>query len=179
MDIFITEWHISDYDGRRCKSIKSQGTINGEHVYACERLSTWFRLGKYLIKHDIANYLLGITQYINNPRLKDNVKYREHLPHINKFVDINCVDDIVRIVNEQFGKDFDYIKELLMLQEELKGYESCYYHCACYRFDFDYHEFLKDKDKYQRQVWRRVKILRFKRWLHGIIHKIRGYNEKG
>jgi len=57
-EIFIHEWKIQDYAGRREPTMKSEGTINGEHVYACKNLTSWFRLGKYLIKHDHANYLL-------------------------------------------------------------------------------------------------------------------------
>ena len=46
----------------------------------------------------------------------------------------------------------DYVLTLLMLQEELKGYENCYFICACYRLDFDYVQFVKDKDVYQARL---------------------------
>ena len=149
MDIFITTWKISDYDGRRRKDIVSKGTINGEHIYACEKLTTWFRLGKYLIKHDFANYLLGITNYIHDDRLKYNVTYRDYNPATNQLDEKNCVDDIVRLVNELYGKDFDYVAELQMLQMELEGYEYCVTASMCYRLPFDYKRFLKDKNLYQ------------------------------
>lgn len=64
-EIFIHEWKIQDYAGRREPTMKSEGTINGEHVYACKNLTSWFRLGKYLIKHDHTNYLLGLLAMKN------------------------------------------------------------------------------------------------------------------
>ena len=60
-------------------------------------------------------------------------------------------DDIVRVVNRHFSGN-DYVLTLLMLQEELKGYEKCYFICAFYRLDFDYVQFVKDKDVYQARL---------------------------
>lgn len=177
METFITEWRISDYDGRRNKDIKSIGTINGEHIYACIRLSTWFRLGKYLIKHDFANYLLGVTPYIRNPRLRNSVRYSHWDAATRTHVELNCVDDIVRIVNVKFGRDFDYIGELQMLQRELIGYEWCFYVSECYGWDFDYKEFLKNKDKYRRKLYRKYLLTRFEWWLHDIIRKLKGHKQ--
>lgn len=156
-EIFITEWQISDYAGRKRKDIVSNGTINGEHIYACEQLTTWFRLGKYLIKHDFANYLLGITKYIPNERLRTNVQYREYYPATNQMIEINCVDDIVRIIHEKFGEDFDYVAELQMLQKELVGYEWCFNVSMCYDWDFDYKRFLKSKTLYK--SWLKLRYL--------------------
>lgn len=173
-ETFITEWKISDYDGRRDNNIMSIGTINGEHVYACERLTTWFRLGKYIIKHDFANYLLGVTPYIPNERLRTNVRYRHWDAATRTWWDMYCVDDIVSIVNKKFGKDFDYIGELLMLQRELVGYEWCFDVSRCYGWNFDYKEFLKGKDKYRRKLRRKYLITRFEWWLHYVIRKIGG-----
>lgn len=150
-EIFIHEWHISDYDGRREPSMMSEGTINGEHVYACKRLSTWFRLGDYLIKHDQANYLLGLTRNMSRDEFRHNVKVWDWNKETNTMKHTNCVDEIVNLVNQHFSGN-DYVNTLLMLQEELKGYEKCYYISDCYRLDFDYKLFIKDKDAYQKQL---------------------------
>ena len=76
-EIFIHEWKIQDYAGRREPTMKSEGTINGEHVYACKNLTSWFRLGKYLIKHDHANYLLGLLDLMERHEYQGNVKWLE------------------------------------------------------------------------------------------------------
>lgn len=150
-EIFIHEWHISDYDGRREPSMMSEGTINGEHVYACKRLSTWFRLGKYLIKHDVANYLLGLTTNMSRTEFRYNVKVWDWDRDTNTVKNINCVDEIVHLVNEHFSGN-DYVLTLMLLQEELKGYEKCYLISDCYGLNFDYALFIKDRDAYQKRL---------------------------
>lgn len=150
-EIFIAEWHISDYAGRRETSMCSEGTINGEHVYACKKLSSWFRLGKYLIKHDVANYLLGLTKHMSKKCFMRNVRCLESDNETGKLERVNCVDEIVRLINERFVGD-EYVNTILKLQEELEGYERCYYFSEVLRIDFDYKEFLKDKDAYQNRL---------------------------
>ncbi len=150
-EIFIYEWRNSDYDGRRNLSMKSEGTINGNHVYACIRLSSWFRLGKYLIKHDMANYLLGLTRHMSRDEFRHSVKVWSWDKETNTGKIINCVNEIVQLVNEHFSGN-DYINTLLMLQEELKGYEKCYFISDCFGLDFDYELFIKDKDAYQKRL---------------------------
>ena len=61
-EIFIHEWNKKDFDGRRDLKTKSAEKIGGEYAYGCQGLTTWFRLGKYIIKHDSANFLLGLTE---------------------------------------------------------------------------------------------------------------------
>ena len=56
-EIFIHEWNKKDFDGRRDLKTKSAEKIGGEYAYGCQGLTTWFRLGKYIIKHDSANFL--------------------------------------------------------------------------------------------------------------------------
>ena len=146
-EIFITEWKIQDYAGRREQSMKSESTINGEHVYACKNLTSWFRLGKYLIKHDQANYLLGLTELMHGHK-KKNVKWWKWDKDTETGGDVNCVDEIVRLVNMFYSGD-EYIKTLLNLQDKLFGYEKCYYISTVYRLRFDYLMFLKDRDVYQ------------------------------
>jgi len=150
-EIFIQEWKIQDYDGRRDKSIKSKGTINGEHVYACQRLTTWFRLGKFLIKHDVANYLLGLTRYMSRKEFQHNIKWCDWNSETNKNEYVNCVDEIVRIANELFPNG-DYLLKVMLMQEQLVGYEKCLYISQCYRLDFDYERFIKDRKVYQNQL---------------------------
>ena len=58
-EIFIHEWNKSVHDGRRILSSKSAEKIAGQHAYACQRLSSWFRLGKYIIKHDEAKKIIA------------------------------------------------------------------------------------------------------------------------
>lgn len=144
---FITEWKIQDYAGRKDLSMKSEGTINGKHVYACKHLTSWFRLGKYLIKHDQANYLLGLIDLMHKHEHQDNVKWWEWDKETETGRYVNCVDEIVRLVNMFYSGD-EYVQTLLNLQSELVGYEKCYYLSACYRLRFDYRLFLKDKGAY-------------------------------
>ena len=151
MEIFIQEWNIKDYDGRREKSMMSDGTINGEHVYACQRLTTWFRLGKYLIKHDVANYLLGLTDLMSCHECQNNVKWWDWNKETNTGKNVNCVDEIVKYVNMFYNSD-EYVKTLLDLQDKLIGYEKCLYISLCYRLRFDYRLFLKDRDAYQKRL---------------------------
>lgn len=150
-EIFIVEWHISDYAGRRETSMRSEDTINGEHVYACKKLTSWFRLGKYLIKHDVANYLLGLTKHMSKRYFMHNVKDFELNNETGKLERVNCVDEIVSLVNERFGGN-EYVHTIMKLQEELDGYERCYYFSDVLGIDFDYKEFLKDKDAYQNRL---------------------------
>ena len=150
-EIFIQEWKISDYDGRRDKSIKSDGTINGDHVYACQRLSSWFRLGKYIIKHDVANYLLGLTRYVSRREFQHSVKCYDWDSEKKEGKYINCVNEIVSIANERFP-DGDYLLTVLLMQEQLEGYEKCLYISQCYRLGFDYESFIRDRDAYQKRL---------------------------
>lgn len=150
-EIFIHEWKIQDYAGRREPTMKSERTINGEHVYACKELTTWFRLGKYLIKHDTANYLLGLTDFMIRQKHKNNVKWLDWDKETNTGRYANCVDEIVKYVNMCYSGD-EYIRTLLDLQEKLVGYEKCMYISQCYRLHFDYRLFLKDRDAYQKNL---------------------------
>lgn len=148
-EIFIEEWRKKDLDGRRNLSTRSKEKINGEYAYGCVGLTSWFRLGKYIIKHDQANFLLGLIREIGTVNVKsweceeveDGYRY-DWKWHI---------DDIVRAVNNHFSGN-DYVQTLLLLQEELKGYEYCYFVSAFYRIDFNYVLFLKDKDAYKARL---------------------------
>ena len=151
-EIFIEEWRRKDSDGRRNLSTKSAEKIGGEHAYACQNLTSWFRLGKYIIKHDQANFLLGLIHEIGT----DNVRNWERDEKEDRWMYKYHVDDIVRVVNEHFSGN-DYVQTLLRLQEELKGYEKCYFICAFYGLDFDYQAFLNDKDGYQERLEQFVK----------------------
>jgi hypothetical protein len=146
-EIFIEEWKIQDHAGRRDKSIVSDGTINGEHVFACQSLTSWFRLGKYIIKHDTANYLLGLTRQMRNHECKNNVKWWDS----KTLKDENCVDEIVKVVNKHFKKD-GYVEALLVLQEAIKGYEKCIVISKFHNLPFDYNSFLSDRDAYQKRL---------------------------
>lgn len=150
-EIFIQEWKIQDYAGRREPAMKSEGTINGEHVYACKNLTTWFRLGKYLIKHDIANYLLGLIGLMNRHEYQDDVRWWDWDKETNTGRHANCVDEIVKYVNMFYSGD-EYVKTLFDLQEKLVGYEKCLYISQFYRLRFDYRLFLKDRDAYQKRL---------------------------
>lgn len=148
-EIFIEEWKKKDLDGRRNLKTRSKEKINGEYAYGCVGLTSWFRLGKYIIKHDQANFLLGLIREIGT----DNVRSweREEVEDGYKWGYKYHIDDIVRAVNKHFSSN-DYILTLFLLQEELKGYEKCYFISACYRIDFDYVQFIKDKDAYQARL---------------------------
>lgn len=155
-EIFIEEWKIQDYAGRRELSMKSEQTINGEHVYACVGLTSWFRLGKYLIKHDTANYLLGLTELMSRHECQDNVRWWDWDKETNTGKNANCVDEIVRVVNKRFRGN-DYVEALIVLQKALEGYEKCLYISQFYRLRFDYIGFLSDRDLYQARLEEYVK----------------------
>ena len=150
-EIFIHEWKIQDFAGRREKTMMSEKTINGQHVYACKNLTVWFRLGKYLIKHDTANYLLGLTGMMSRHECQDNVKWWDWNKETNTGRNANCVDEIVKYVNMFYSGD-EYVNTLLDLQEKLVGYEKCLYISQCYRLRFDYRQFLNDRDAYQKRL---------------------------
>ena len=155
-EIFIEEWRKNDLDGRRNLSTRSKEKINGEYAYGCVGLTSWFRLGKYIIKHDQANFLLGLIHEIgsNNVRSWECEETADGRKYGYKY----HIDDIVSVVNKHFS-DNDYVLTLLLLQEELKGYEYCYYVSACYRINFDYVLFIKDKDAYKARLEEYVKKL--------------------
>ena len=146
-EIFIHTWQKSDRDGRRKLATKSKEKINGDYAYACDNLTSWFRLGKLIIKHDTANFLLGLIDEIGT----DNVRTWEHNDTTDRWEYVYHVDDIVRVINKYFSGN-DYVLLLQTLQEELKGYEICYYICSCYRIPFNYKEFLADKDAYKAKL---------------------------
>ena len=160
-EIFIHEWKIQDYSGRRDRSMKSEDTINGEHIYACLHLTSWFRLGKYLIKHDKANYLLGLTKHMSRDEFRDSVKFWDWNKETRTGKMVSCVDEIVRVVNDHFN-DNDYLLTLMLLQDELQGYEKCVHISAFYCLPFDYVSFIKDKDAYQKRLEDYVKEVREK-----------------
>lgn len=150
-EIFIHEWKIQDYSGRREQSMKSERTINGEHVYACKHLTSWFRLGKYLIKHDTANYLLGLTGLMSRQEFRDNVKFWECDEKAGIYHYVCCVDEIVDVVNKKFPAG-DYVECLFVMQKALEGYEKCLYISWFYNLRFDYKSFLSDRDAYQKRL---------------------------
>ena len=146
-EIFIQEWDRKDYDGRRDLGTKSKGKIDGEHAFACRNLTTWFRLGRWIIKHDTANFLLGLIPEMRGENTNSVVYWRWD-ENSGKFERRNNIDGIVDVVNRHFsGKD--YILTLMLLQDELDGYEECLYICKGMRIRFDYVRFIKDKDGYR------------------------------
>lgn len=148
-EIFIHEWNKSDYDGRRILSSKSAEKIGGQHAYACQNLTSWFRLGKYIIKHDQANFLLGLIREIGT----DKVKSLERDEQEDRWTYKYHIDDIVRVVNRHFSGN-DYVLTLLMLQERVEGLRELLLHN---HLDFDFVQFVKDKDVYQARLMAFVK----------------------
>lgn len=151
-EIFIHEWNKSDHDGRRILSSKSAEKIGGQHAYACHNLTSWFRLGKYIIKHDQANFLLGLIREIGT----DKVKSLERDEQEDRWIYKYHVDDIVRVVNRHFSGN-DYVLTLLMLQERIEGLQELLPHLRFDRLYFDYVQFVKDKDAYQARLMAFVK----------------------
>lgn len=131
--------------------MKSEQTICGEHIYACKHLTSWFRFGKYLIKHDVANYLLGLTELMSRQEFKDSVKVWELDDKAEIYHYVCCVDEIARAVKKEFPAG-DYVECLLVLQKALEGYEKCLYISQCYRLRFDYQQFLSDRNAYQKRL---------------------------
>lgn len=150
MDTFITKWHISDYDGRRNYDHCSKELLFGKKVYACKRLSSWFRYGEYLIKHDIVNVLFDLN-FSNkgfdvnfNYNVKDYYWDKEHTKPIN----LDCTDEIVEQYSKKFTDEQDMILQLYLMQREMEGYEFIYFIADVYHIKFNMVEFLRDKDAY-------------------------------
>ena len=142
MEIFIEKWEKNDLDGRRDLKTKSKDTIGGEHAYACTRLSSWFRLGEYIIKYNIVMYLFDFYKYVKGDDINK---------HFVKYGDSNNIDMLVDIVNNHF--DGDFVKTLLQLQSEMDDIgDECLFISRCCHLDFDYKSFLEDKTKYLEMV---------------------------
>lgn len=142
MEIFIEKWEKNDPDGRRDLKTKSKDTIGGEHAYACTRLSSWFRLGEYIIKYNTVLYLLGLDKYIKSEPV---------FKHFVKYDDKNSIDEFVQIVNDHF--DGDFLQTLLQLQEMMDDTgDECLFVSRCCHLDFDYKSFMEDKIKYLEMV---------------------------
>lgn len=145
MEIFIEKWSgvKTDPDGRRDLKTKSYDTINGKHAYACTGLSSWFRLGEYIIKYDTVLYLFGLDKYIKSePMFKHFVKYRDE----------NSIDEFVQIVNDHFDGE-NFLQTLLQLQEMMDDTgDECLFVSRCCHLDFDYKSFMEDRVKYLEMV---------------------------
>lgn len=152
MEIFIEKWSDvkTDPDGRRDLKTKSKNTINGEHAYACTGLSSWFRLGEYIIKYNTVMHLFGFDKYFDKYAEGDS----EHLALFKYFIkygDKNNIDMFVDIVNKHFEGDF--LQTLLQLQEMMDDTgDECLFVSRCCHLDFDYKSFMKDRIKYLEMV---------------------------
>ena len=145
MEIFIEKWSgaKTDPDGRRDLKTKSKNTINGEHAYACTGLSSWFRLGEYIIKYNTVLYLLGIDKYIKS----DSV-----FKYFVKYGDKNSIDEFVQIVNDHFDGE-NFLQTILQLQEMMdETGDECLFVSKCCHLDFDYKSFMEDRVKYLEMV---------------------------
>lgn len=144
MEIFIEKWSgvKTDPDGRRDLKTKSYDTINGKHAYACTGLSSWFRLGEYIIKYNTVMYLFGFDKYV-----EDVTAHK----YFVKYNDSNNIDMFVDIVNKHFEGDF--LQTLLQLQEMMDDTgDECLFVSRCCHLDFDYKSFMEDRVKYLEMV---------------------------
>jgi len=154
--IFIDKIRKGDTEAYKDTKTVSSKTIGKQKIYACRRLTSWFRLGDYIIKHDIANYLLGITDDLDYHHRKC-VTWSEYDSVSGKFVSHNSLDTIAERVSSLGLNSRKYVELLEQIQKELEGYEECYYRLSCFNIHFDYKEFLNDKQKYvekSREIWR-------------------------
>lgn len=145
MEIFIEKWSgvKTDPDGRRDLKTKSYDTINGKNAYACTGLSSWFRLGEYIIKYNTVLYLLGLDKYIKSEPV---------FKHFVKYGDENSIDEFVQIVNDHFDGE-NFLQTLLQLQEMMDDTgDECLFVSRCCHLDFDYKSFMEDRVKYLEMV---------------------------
>lgn len=154
--IFIEKIRKGDTEAYKDTKTVSSKTIGKQRLYACRKLTSWFRLGDHIIKHDIANYLLGITEGLDYKH-SHCVKWSEYDKETGKFVNHNSLDTIAERVSALGLNTRKYVELLEQIQKELEGYEECYYRLSCFNLHFDYKEFLNDKDAYLekcREMWR-------------------------
>jgi len=145
MEIFIEKWEGMKSDPDACRDLKtkSKDTINGEHIYACKRLSSWFRLGEYIIKYNTVVYLLGLEKYIKSEPV---------FKHFVKYGDKNSIDEFVQIVNDHFDGE-NFLQTILQLQEMMDDTgDECLFVSRCCHLDFDYKSFMEDRVKYLEMV---------------------------
>ena len=149
---FIVEYKNGISKNCMKRNLKKCSTVlfGNEKLYQCRDLSTWFRLGNYAIKHDYANWLLDITRGASwNDNERDSILWW----NADKQEYENCLDHLARCLDLAFnGHSHLYIKLLLEMQEELKGYENVFYRSKMIDRRFDYEEFMKDKDAYAEKL---------------------------
>lgn len=152
--IFIERIRKGDTEAYRDTKKKSSVTVDGKNLNCCRKLTSWFRIGEWVVKHDWANYVLGITKNLNGWE-KSFVKRTDFKD--GKMVEENCLDKIADGINSTGLGYKGYFETLVKIQEELKGYEDCFYLRNWYGKEFDYKEFLKDKDAYIEKVRKEAK----------------------
>lgn len=143
--VFIERIEKGDTKAYRDTKKKSSVTVDGKNLYCCKKLTSWFRIGEWVVKHDLVSYILSLTGNFNGWE-KSSVKHTDFKD--GRMVDENCLDRIAEGINST-GLGYEgYVETLIKIQEELKGYEDCFYLRNWYKKEFDYKEFLKDKDAY-------------------------------
>ena len=55
-EVYLTKWHISDYDGRRDGE---EFILNGMKLYKCKRLSEWIRVDDWELRFRNVIWFLG------------------------------------------------------------------------------------------------------------------------
>lgn len=150
MEIFIHKFDRKDREAMRDMATESKLTIRGLHLYACKRLSTWFRYGEYLIKWDSAVWVLGLSKGLTYDQ--KNVRCGMH----------GCnIDFITELIIGKYGDDFDLVHELKSAQEALT--DSFVFHAGIMnKYDFDYNRLLKEPARYQRFLHRKLAMEMFK-----------------
>lgn len=150
MEIFIHKFDRKDREAMRDMATESKLTIRGLYLYACKRLSTWFRYGEYLIKWDSAVWVLGLSKGLTYDQ--KNVRHGMH----------GCsIDFITELIIGKYGEDFDLAHELKSAQEAFT--DMFVFHAGIMNeFDFNYKRLLKEPARYQRILHRKLAMEMFK-----------------
>ena len=114
--MFIHLFTKDDFAARRSRSLKTGKKIAGDHLYACTKCTSWFRYKRYVIRLDMAYYLLGLS---DGGFSTETYFCKEFDREISK--DRHNLDLLADKIIKKYGKDFDFGAELMKIQEEYKN----------------------------------------------------------
>lgn len=111
--MFIHLFTKDDFAARRSRSLKTREKIAGDHLYVCTKCISWFRYKRYVIRLDMAYYLLGLS---DGGFSRETHFCKEFDREISK--NRHNLDLLADKIIKKYGKDFDFGAKLMKIQEE-------------------------------------------------------------